>query len=114
MLPILILPAAESDLRSAMAHYDEVRSGYGELFRLEIDRTLGLIRRWPSGYEQVSPTLRRAVVHRFPYAVVYRVLPDQVRVVGVVPTRRDPAQYSALDDPSQHQSMDNQLLLHPE
>ncbi len=49
MLPILILPAAESDLRFAMAHYDEVRSGYGELFRLEIDRTLGLIRRWPSG-----------------------------------------------------------------
>ena len=102
MLPILVLPAAESDIDAAMTHYDEVRPGYGELFRLEIDRTLSLIRRWPSGYEQVSPTLRRAVVHRFPYAVVYRVLPDVIRIVGVVPTRRDPAQYTALDDPAQH------------
>lgn len=88
---VLLLPAAETDIQAAIDHYNSVRPGYGELFRLEVDRAVALIRRWPEGYERVTPRLRRAVLRRFWYAVIYRPLPDAIRIVGVVSTYRNPA-----------------------
>jgi hypothetical protein len=97
-LPIVVLPAAEADIRAAIAHFDDVRPGYGELFRLEVDRAFALIAHWPPSFERVSANLRRAVLHRFPYAVIYRPLPDYIRIIGVVSTRRDPLVLSELDE----------------
>lgn len=101
-LPVFLLPAAEADIRSAMSYYDEVRPGYGDLFRLEMDRTIGMIRRWPESYERITPRLRRAVLHRFWYAIIYRPLPEYIRIVGVVSTRRDPAIVESRDQSERH------------
>lgn len=96
-LPVIVLPAAETDIQAAIDHYNSVRPGYGELFRLEGDRAIALVRRWPEGYERVTPRLRRAVLHRFWYAVIYRPLPQAVRIVGVISTCRDPAVVAGLE-----------------
>ncbi|MBK9126344.1 MAG: type II toxin-antitoxin system RelE/ParE family toxin [Phycisphaerales bacterium] len=96
-LPVIVLPAAETDIRDAIDYYDGLRPGSGELFRLEVDRAIALVRRWPEGYERVTPRLRRAVLHRFWYAVIYRPLPQAVRIVGVISTRRDPAVVAGLE-----------------
>jgi len=98
-LPVIVLPSADLDIAAAIRHYNKHRLGYGELFRLELDRTIGIIARWPEAYEQVTPRLRRAVLHRFQHAVIYRPFPACIRVVGVIPTRRDPAIFPGLDTP---------------
>jgi plasmid stabilization system protein ParE len=97
-LRVILLPAAENDIQAAINHYESVRPGYGELFRLDVDRAIALVRRWPEGYERVTPRLRRALLHRFWYAVIYRPLPDVLRVVGVVSTYRDPAVLVGLEE----------------
>ncbi|MGD9691404.1 MAG: type II toxin-antitoxin system RelE/ParE family toxin [Phycisphaerales bacterium] len=96
-LPVIILSAAESDIRKAVTYFDEVRPGHGELFRLEVDWAIGMIRRWPHSHEKISPQLRRFVLRRFPYSLVYRPLRSHIRVVGVVATRRDPDIIAAMD-----------------
>lgn len=97
ILPVIVLPQAESDIAAAVRRYAEARTGYGDLFRLELDRTLGIVARWPNLYEHVTERLQRAPIHRFTDVVVYRVLPSTIRVVGVVSMRRDPAVFAALD-----------------
>lgn len=90
-LPVTVVPAAETDIQGACHHYNQGRPGHGELFRLEMDRAIALIRRWPESHERVTPRLRRAVLHRFSHAVIYRLLPEYIRIVGVISPRRDPA-----------------------
>ena len=97
MCPVVLLPAAEDDIQAAINHYETVRPSYGELFRLDMDRTIALIRRWPEGHERVTPRLRRALLHRFWYAVIYRPLPAAIRIVGVISTYRDPAVLADLE-----------------
>lgn len=89
--PVIVLPPAEADIAAAIRYYDQLRSGHGELFLVELDRTFALISLWPEGCERVTRHLRRALIHEFTEAVIYRPLDDQIRVLRVLSTYRDPA-----------------------
>ncbi len=89
--PVVFLPAAIEDLRRAQRYYEQKQASLGELFRLEVDRTLGVIEYWPHSYERVNATLRRAFVQRFPYAIIYRPLENSIRVVGILATQQNPS-----------------------
>lgn len=90
-LPVLFLPLAELDVLTITDRYEQVRPCLGELFRMELSRTIGLIAQWPDAYQYLTERLRRAPVHRFSELVIYEPLSMQIRVVGVVSARRDPA-----------------------
>lgn len=51
----------------------------------------GSIRERPELYAVIHEDLREALARRFPYAVYYRAEPEQVVVVAVVHTARDPS-----------------------
>jgi hypothetical protein len=53
-----------------------------------VDEALERIRQSPEANPLVTPTLRRVLLRRFPYAVYYRVFPSVISVVGVVHGRR--------------------------
>lgn len=71
-LRVIILPSASLDIATAIRYYEGTRAGYGELFRLDLDRTIGIVADWPEAYERVTQRLRRAAVHQFSETVVYR------------------------------------------
>ena len=54
---------------------------------------MDLIQRMPDGYQVVEPTrsIRRALAHRFPYAVYHVVEPRRIVVLGALHVARDPA-----------------------
>lgn len=97
-LTVIVLPAAEEDIGAAVDHYNSVRVGCGEFFRLEVDRAIQLMQLWPDACERVSQRHRRVLLRRFPYMVIYRPLTDHIRVLAVLPTRRDPAVLHNLQD----------------
>lgn len=86
-------PAAVSDLAEAVAYLERVRSGFGALLTGEIQDVIDRIRGNPELYQHIDGTndARRAVVHRFDYAVVYRVHADFVEVLGVLHSRMSPS-----------------------
>jgi plasmid stabilization system protein ParE len=88
--PLIINPEAEADLAVAKAWYDGRRPGLGEDFLLCVEEVFEGVRRTPELHGKVFQELRLALVRRFPYAVVYRADEDQVTVVAVYHTRRDP------------------------
>ena len=88
--PVIVNPEAEADLADAKAYYDRQRSGLGDDFLERVGEVLNSLGETPERHAKVFQELRRSLVRRFPYAVFYRVDDDQVTVVAVYHTRRDP------------------------
>ena len=89
-LPLVILEIAEHDIAWAMAEFEQKRIGFGSAFLLQIHETLAHIRWYPSMFQMIHPPLRRAVLHRFQFAIAYRILDEFIEVVAVIPNRGDP------------------------
>jgi len=94
-LPLIITPEAETDLADAKAWYENRREGLGEEFILCVEEAFDRIRRIPEGASEVVPGIRRVVVRRFPYGVFYRIDADQIAVIAVYHSRRDPKGWQA-------------------
>ena len=82
---------AASDLESAAAWYGRQREGLGRAFLAEVDQALELVSARPDAFPLVAHRVRRSLVHRFPYAVYYRVGDAFIDVIACLHTRRSPS-----------------------
>jgi plasmid stabilization system protein ParE len=89
-LPLIITPDAEQDLAKAKAWYEEQREGLGEELLMCVEAAFEHIKRAPKAATEIVPGVWRVVVRRFPYCVFYRIDPDQIAILAVYDSRRDP------------------------
>jgi plasmid stabilization system protein ParE len=59
----------------------------------EVSRVIGMIRASPHRYPVVEGDIRRAVLKRFPYVVLFRPREDEVVVIACFHGRRDPEEW---------------------
>jgi plasmid stabilization system protein ParE len=90
ILPLIVNPEAEADLADARQWYETERSGLGDELIDAVSNVFARVQRAPRLYAKVFQELRLALVRRFPYVVVYRIDDDQITVVAVYHTHRDP------------------------
>lgn len=90
-LPVVILREAAADVAQAAAWFEEQRPGLGREFALSLDRELDNVARFPESCQRIYRSLRRAILHRFGYAVVYQLRAATVEVVAVMHCRRQAA-----------------------
>jgi plasmid stabilization system protein ParE len=90
ILPIIFHRAARAEFDEAHAWYEKQQPGLGEQFSERIQEVLARIATEPEIHQCVYKDIRRAVVRRFPYLVLYRVKPNHVRVIAVFHSRRKP------------------------
>lgn len=88
---LVLLPAAESELDDAALWYERRRRGLGHALIEEVQEVFRRILAQPDSFEIADNEIRRASVDRFPYSVYYRVKADQVVVISVFHSSRDPA-----------------------
>ena len=81
-------PAASKDIDMAAEWFDKQRPGLGRDFVTEVDRILARIAEYPESCQRFYSSLRRALLRRFHYAVVYRVEAAAIQVIGVIDCRR--------------------------
>jgi toxin ParE1/3/4 len=86
-------PLAERELDDAVAYYDLERPGLGTAFLDEAERCAGLIALHPEAAPIVRGTIRRRLLRRFPYGLLYRVRPDEIRILAVMNLRRRPSHW---------------------
>ena len=89
-MKLLLRPAAAADAEAAYRWYEHQRVGLGEEFLAAVRRTLKTITDHPAAYPVIHRETRRALVRRFPYAVFYRLVGEQVVVVACMHARRSP------------------------
>ena len=86
---------AEADIADATDWYEEQRNGLGSRFLEDVRSIIELIASNPLQYAMRYRDARRALLHRFPYALIFRVADSEVRLVGCFHTSRDPRRWQA-------------------
>lgn len=91
MTPRLVFrPEAEAELLDARAWYEGERVGLGAIFAAAVETTVTAILQNPLAYPRVKGDTRRTLVRRFPYAVYFRPIDDEIIVLAVMHRRRLP------------------------
>ena len=92
---IRFTPEADGELTEARQWYAHQRENLDIELTEEIDEALSRIVRHPHLYPIVHRTLRRAVVRRFPFAIFYEVVADEIQIIAVFHSRRDPERWKS-------------------
>jgi plasmid stabilization system protein ParE len=87
---------AATQLFEAADYLEHERPGTGERFYAAVDRIVAILRDQPRAFarahEETGADVRRALVIRYGYWLIYRIVGENVEVVMVAvwSTRRDP------------------------
>jgi len=86
-----LLPPAATDLRSGATFYrDNESAALARDFLREVDSTLERLLTFPDLGRPAAKGTRRALVRRFPYAVIYLVEADRLVIVAIAHHSREP------------------------
>lgn len=92
MRPYAFLPPAREELIHAAEFYESQAAGLGEDFLTEANRVVELVTATPelgAPYAE-GEGIRRVLLQRFPFAIVYQIEPELILVVAVAHQRRRP------------------------
>ncbi|HTU20972.1 MAG TPA: type II toxin-antitoxin system RelE/ParE family toxin [Gemmataceae bacterium] len=90
-LPLRLLPEARAELDAAVDWYEQQRPGLGTAFLDRVREVFARIAANPQLHATVYQDVRKAVVQKFPYVVLYKEEAGEVVVIAVFHTARDPA-----------------------
>jgi plasmid stabilization system protein ParE len=95
-MQILFHPEAQGELNRAISHYESSESGHGYQFAIEIFAAVERIKANPSMWPILDHQVRRCLVHRFPYGVIYSVdeQRSEVLILAVMHLHRQPDYWS--------------------
>jgi plasmid stabilization system protein ParE len=88
---VWLLPPAEQEMFDAARYYELQAPGLGQDFLDKVELALQDLvdssERWPI----VQDDIRRRLIRRFPYSLLYRIDPDEVVILAVMHQRRHPS-----------------------
>ena len=83
-------PDAQDEFISAAQFYESQTDVLGLDFVLTVQRTYERLREFPASGAPFGRRLRRLLVPKFPYGLLYRVEPERIYIVAVMHLRRRP------------------------
>ena len=84
-----LLPA-EIEMVEAAVYYETQVGGLGAAFLAKVKTAVRDVAARPEAWPVVRNDTRTRLVHRFPYAVLYRLDPEEIVIVAVMHQRRRP------------------------
>lgn len=94
-LPVVLRSATQLEFDEAFDWYEQQRPGLGQDFVDKVQAVFDRIAANPKLHSVVLQDVRKAVVKRFPYCVYYREEANQVVVLAVFHSKRDPRVWQA-------------------
>lgn len=89
-MKIEFLEIAETELDGAHLWYEAQQKSLGLQFLNEIDSSLGRIAAYPESFVSISNGIRRCLVKRFPYGILYGIDSNKIIIVAVAHLHRKP------------------------
>lgn len=87
---IRFIEAAQGEVDDAAAYYEDREEGRGHDFLDELDRVIRRIKTFPLASTQIEPGIRRCLLARFPYGIIYGIDEDLIIVIAVSHLHREP------------------------
>lgn len=83
-------PEVDEELVEGIAYYEDCEPGLGLDFSREVYATIRNARDYPAMWPEIDVEVRRCLVHRFPYGVLYSVEPQGIFILAVMHLHRAP------------------------
>ncbi|EIC30910.1 MULTISPECIES: type II toxin-antitoxin system RelE/ParE family toxin [Methylomicrobium] len=84
------LEAAEAELDEAFQWYETQQPNLGVQFLTEFDAAIRRIVAFPKSYALLGNEIRRCLVKRFPYGILYGIDADRIIIVAAAHLHRKP------------------------
>ena len=81
---------AEFELNDAIIFFETERAGLGLRFLSAVEAAVANIRERPEASPVIIRDIRRKVLRRFPYSILYSIKSDRIRILAVANQRRRP------------------------
>jgi hypothetical protein len=83
-------PESEEEFNKAIEYYENIEPGLGYDFALEVYSTIQRSVDFPKAWAVLEGDIRRSLVSRFPYGVLYSEEREGLYVVAVMNLHREP------------------------
>ena len=92
--PVIFTPHARAELIDAQEWYENEVPGLGRRFRAEVEAVIELASANPRQFPVIHKSIRRALLRRFPYAMMFVIEADEsLTVIACFHGSRDPAHW---------------------
>lgn len=90
MKKAIFLRSAEDEMTDAADYYESQVKGLGSAFLLEVREAVNTIEIDPEMWAIVRGNVRRRLVRRFPYSILYKIESSQIVIIAVMHLHRNP------------------------
>jgi toxin ParE2 len=94
-MKVTYLDAAEAEFKETIQYYNNQRKGLGFEFSDEVKQAIERIKNYPHAWTPLSKRIRRCLIHRFPYGIIYEARTEQIIIVAIQHHRRKPENWRA-------------------
>ena len=85
---VIVSPEAENDLKEIFSWYEDKRMGLGYDFLLQVDAGINFVKRNPKIHPIEYNGIRKHLIKRFPYKIIYLVKEEEIIVLAVLHAKR--------------------------
>ena len=89
-MKVRFLKTAQSEVDDAVAWFDSQSRNLGTQFLDDLDRTIRRIAAYPLASTKIEEDLRRCLLSKFPYGIIYGLDSDTIIVIAVAHLHREP------------------------
>ena len=83
-------PEAREEFLAAIDYYNEVEPGLGVQFYGEVEAALVLVETFPDLWMDIGGGIRRCLIRRFPYAILYSRESERLYIYAIMHLKREP------------------------
>ncbi len=89
-MPVHYLSPAEWEMVQAARYYEAQVPNLGYDFLSEIHRAVKSIEDNPEAAPNIKGSIRRRIIRRFPYAILYQIDPSEIVILAIMHQHRGP------------------------
>ena len=89
-MTIKISKKAFLEIEDAKEYYNLQKENLGDTFKSDLKSSINKIQTFPDLYPNITGTMKRCILHRFPYSIFYALKKDIILILSVAHQHRKP------------------------
>lgn len=89
-MKIKYLELARLEFHDSISFYENEQKGLGRKFELDIKFSINRIQNFSTVYLKVQEDVRKCVLHKFPFNILYSIEKDHILIIAIAHHHREP------------------------
>ena len=89
-MKVVFTKFAGQELEDSVTFYEIELSGLGIKFKNEVEKSISRIIEHPKAWSVERGEIRRALLHRFPYKILYSIEKNHILIIAIAHQHRKP------------------------